>query len=56
MAFDEITSAAIEFGFERASSDQRAALEAFMSGSDVLVFVIQLEMEVLMLQDPAYVV
>lgn len=37
MAFDEITSAAIELGFERVSSDQRAALEAFMNGSDVFV-------------------
>ena len=37
MAFDEITSAAIELGFERVSSDQRAALEAFMNGFDVFV-------------------
>ena len=32
-----ITSAAIELGFERVSSDQRAVLEAFMNGSDVFV-------------------
>ena len=37
MAFDEITSAAIELGFERVFSDQRAPLEAFMNGSDVFV-------------------
>ena len=36
-SINEITSAAIELGFERVSSDQRAVVEAFMNGSDVFV-------------------
>ena len=37
MDSDEITSAAITLGLQSISSDQRAVIEAFMSGSDVFV-------------------
>ena len=43
MDSDEITSAAIKLGFPSVSSDQRGVIEAFMSGSDVLVCFCQLE-------------
>ena len=37
MDSDEITSVAIKLGFQCVSCDQRAAIEAFMSGCDVFV-------------------